>query len=227
MPEPVSSYAHQIAWLMNLLDIVMVGIFVVWGIYFVYCLIAYRARDGERATYHQRGERASFIPDGLILAFEMWLILAFGIPIWASLKQETPPPDEALTVNLIAQQFAWNFQYPGPDGKFGRRDVSLISASNPIGLDENDPAAKDDIVTINNLNIPVGKATILNMTSKDVIHDFAVANFRNKQDVVPGLQTHLWFKPEKTGKFEIGCSQLCGLGHTQMVGNVFVQTADE
>lgn len=227
MPEAVGSYAGEIDWLMNLLHIVMVGIFVVWGVYFVYCLVAYRARDGVRATYHQTGEKASFVPDGLILAFEMWLILAFGIPIWAAVKQQTPPPEESLVVNLVAQQFAWNFQYAGPDGKFGRREVSLISAANPMGLDENDPNAKDDIVTINNLNVPVDKPFILNMTSKDVIHDFQVANFRNKQDIVPGLQTQLWFKPDKTGKFEIGCAQLCGLGHTQMIGNVFVQTAEE
>jgi cytochrome c oxidase subunit 2 len=227
LPEPVSSYAGEIDWLMNLLHVVMVGIFVVWGIYFVYCLVAYRARDGQRGTYHQSGEKASFLPDGLILAFEMWLILAFGIPIWAAVKQATPPPDESLQVNLVAQQFAWNFQYAGPDGKFGRRDVKLISAANPIGLDENDPAAKDDFVTINNLMVPIGKPTILHMTSKDVIHDFQVVNFRNKHDVVPGLQTTLWFTPDKTGKFEIGCAQLCGLGHTQMVGNVFVQTEEE
>jgi cytochrome c oxidase subunit II len=227
MSDPVSSYAGDIDWLMNLLHVVMVGIFVVWSIYFVYCLFAYRGSNGHRATYHQEGEKASFIPDGLILAFEMWLILAFGIPIWAAVKEETPPPDQALVVHLVAQQFAWNFHYSGPDGKFGRREVSLISASNPLGLDEADPASADDFFTINNLNVPVGKATILNMTSKDVIHDFQVTNFRNKQDVVPGLQTRLWFTPEKTGKFEIGCAQLCGLGHTTMVGNVFVQTPEE
>lgn len=227
LPPPVSSYAGGIDWLMRLLHVVMIGIFVVWGIYFIYCLIAYRARDGQRGTYHQSGEKASFIPDGLILAFEMWLILAFGIPIWASVKQETPPEDGSLVVNVIAQQFAWNFQYPGPDGKFGRRSASLVTASNPIGLDDTDPASKDDILTINNLNVPTGKPTILHMTSKDVIHDFQVVNFRNKQDVVPGLNTRLWFQPMTTGKFEIGCAQLCGLGHTTMVGNVWVQTPEE
>lgn len=227
MPEPASSYAATIDWLMNLLHGVMIAIFVLWGIFFVYCLVRYRARDGQRGTYHQTGEKASFIPDGLILAFEMWLILAFGIPLWAALKQETPPPEKSLVVNLIAQQFAWNFQYPGPDGKFGKREVSLITAANPIGLDETDPDAQDDILTINNLNIPLGKPTILRMTSKDVIHDFQVTNFRNKQDVVPGMTTTLWFEPIKAGKFEIGCAQLCGLGHTQMIGNVLVQTPEE
>lgn len=227
LPPAAASYAGEIDWLIWLLHVVMITIFVAWGVFFIYCLIRYRARDGERAVYHQAGESASFIPDGLILAFEIWLILAFGIPLWASLKQETPPTDESLTVNLVAQQFAWNFQYPGPDGKFGRREVSLVTAENPMGIDPDDPASKDDIVTINNLYVPLGKPTILRMTSKDVIHSFQVTNFRNKQDVVPGLETMLWFEPTVADKFEIGCAQLCGLGHTKMVGNVFVQTPEE
>jgi len=227
LPTAASSYAGDIDWLMGLLHAVMIFIFVAWGLFFIYCLFRYRARDGERAVYHQSGESASFVPDGLILAFEVWLILAFGIPLWASIKQETPPVDDAMTVNLVAQQFAWNFQYPGPDGKFGRREVSLVTAENPMGIDPDDPASKDDIVTINNLNVPNGKPTILRMTSKDVIHDFQVTNFRNKQDVVPGLETMLWFEPTVPGQYEIGCAQLCGLGHTKMVGNVFVQTPEE
>jgi cytochrome c oxidase subunit II len=227
LPPAASSYASDIDWLMGLLHAVMIFIFVAWGIFFIYCLFRYRARDGEKATYHQSGESASFVPDGLVLAFEVWLILAFGIPLWASIKQGTPPAKDAVVVNLVAQQFAWNFQYPGPDGKFGRRNVALVTGENAIGLDPDDPASKDDIITINNLNVPVGKPTILRMTSKDVIHDFQVTNFRNKQDIVPGLETTLWFEPTIEGKFEIGCAQLCGLGHTKMIGNVFVQSPSD
>ena len=226
LPPAASSYAAQIDSLMWLLHVVMVGIFIIWGVYFAYCLVAYRATNGHRASYHTAGERSSLIPDGLILAFEMWLILAFGIPIWAQIKQRTPPADQALEVNVMGQQFAWNFQYAGPDKAFGRRKVSLVTAANAIGLDDTDPAAKDDIVTINNLHVQVGKPVILHMTSKDVIHSFQVTNFRNKQDLVPGLQTMLWFTPTEVGKYEIGCAQLCGIGHTQMIGNVFVDTPE-
>ena len=227
VPPAASSYAGQIDSLMSWLHVVMVAIFVIWGVYFVYCLFAYRASNGHRAAYHTAGERASFIPDGLILAFEMWLILAFGIPIWAQVKMSTPPPADSLEVNLVGQQFAWNFQYAGPDGKFGRRQVSLVTASNAIGLDDQDPNSKDDVITINNLHVPVGKPVILHMTSKDVIHSFQVTNFRNKQDLVPGLQTTYWFTPTEVGKYEIGCAQLCGIGHTQMVGNVFVDSPED
>lgn len=227
LPPAASTYAGQVDSLMGLLHWVMLGIFVVWFIFFVYCLVRYRARDGARGEYHQSGEKASFVPDGLILAFELWLIFAFGIPIWRTVKQETPVEKDSLVVNLIAQQFAWNFQYAGPDGKFGRRQAQLISAANPIGIDESDPAAKDDFTTINQLHVPLGKPTILRMTSKDVIHDFQVAEFRNKHDIVPGLLTSLWFEPTHVGKFEIGCAQLCGLGHTTMRGDVLVHTAEE
>lgn len=227
MPPVASTYGDQIDSLMLLLHVVMVAMFIIWGLYFAYSLVRYRAREGERATYHQSGEKASFIPDGIILAFEVWLILAFGIPMWAELKQQTPPAEDSLEIVMVAEQFAWNFQYAGPDKKFGRRDPKLVSGSNPMGIDDEDPAAADDVMTVNNLYVPVDKPFILRMTSKDVIHDFQVTNFRNKQDVLPGMETTLWFEPNKVGKYEIGCAQLCGLGHTKMVGNVFVKSPEE
>lgn len=225
LPPVATTYGSDIDSLMMLLHVVMVAMFVIWGVYFVYCLVAYKATDGGKATYHQAGEKTSFVPDGVILAFEVWLILAFGIPLWAELKQESPP--DSLEIRMVAEQFAWNFHYAGPDGEFGRRDVKLISGSNPMGIDDEDPAAADDVTTVNNLYVPVDKPFVLRMTSKDVIHDFQVTNFRNKQDVVPGMETMLWFEPNKTGKYEIGCAQLCGLGHTKMVGNVFVKSQEE
>jgi len=227
LPEAASSYAGRIDSLLSILHVVMIAMFVIWGVYFVYCLVVYRDRDGRTAAYHTEGERASFLPDGLVLAFELWLILVFGIPLWAQVKEETPPPADALQVHVVAQQFAWNFHYPGPDGKFGRRSVALVTASNAIGLDESDPAARDDWTTINVLHVPVDRPVILDMTSKDVIHSFQVANFRNKQDVVPGMKTMYWFQATKVGKFEIGCAQLCGIGHTQMRGDIYVDTPED
>ena len=228
LPQPAaSSYAGDIDFLLILLHVVMVALYVIGVALFVVFLVKYRARDGHRASYANPGESASFLPAGLVLAFEIWLILAFEVPIWGAVKKSTPPPAESLNVKLIAQQFAWNFQYPGPDGQFGRRSAALVTAENSIGLDPEDPASKDDIVTINQLHVPLGKPTILGMTSKDVIHDFQVVNFRNKQDIVPGMETVLWFEPTVAGKFEIGCAQLCGLGHTKMVGQVTIETASE
>ncbi len=227
LPEAISSYAGEIDFLIRLLHWVMAGLFLGGVGLFAYCLVRFRSRGGRRAAYASPGERYAFVPAAIIFVFEIWLIVAYETRIWGAIKGETPPPQESVVVHLVAQQFAWNFQYAGPDGRFGRRAADLVSAANPIGLDPADPASRDDIVTINNLHVPVGKPTILQMTSKDVIHDFQVVGVRNKQDIVPGMRTTLWFEPVKTGKFEIGCAQLCGLGHTQMVGNVLVETPQE
>jgi hypothetical protein len=108
---------------------------------------------------------------------------------------------------------AWNIQYPGPDGRFGRTDINLVSADNPIGLDRRDAAAKDDITTINQLNLPVDRPVLVNLSSKDVIHSFGLFEMRVKQDAIPGMTIPVWFIPNRIGEYEITCSQLCGLGH--------------
>ena len=114
--------------------------------------------------------------------------------------------------------------YPGPDGKFGRRDIKLVAAENPIGLDRTDPDAKDDVTMINQLNLPVDKPILVHLSSKDVIHSFGLIEMRVKQDAIPGMDIPVWFIPNKIGEFEIACSQLCGLGHYRMRGFVSVKS---
>jgi cytochrome c oxidase subunit 2 len=114
--------------------------------------------------------------------------------------------------------------YAGPDGKFGRRQVNLVAAENPIGLDRTDPDGKDDIVDTNNLTIPVDRPILVHLSSLDVIHSFGLVEMRVKQDAVPGLDIPVWFIPNKIGEFEIACSQLCGLGHYRMRGFIHVKS---
>ena len=144
-----------------------------------------------------------------------------------------------MPVRVVGEQFAWNVHYPGRDGKFGRTDINMVAADNPLGLDRRDPDAKDDITTINQLNLPVDRPILVHLTSKDVIHSFGLYEFRVKQDAVPGLSIPVWFIPNvttndmrtKLGKpnfdYEITCSQLCGLGHFRMRGFVTVQSATD
>ena len=61
-----------------------------------------------------------------------------------------------------------------------------MSADNPLGLDRTDPAAKDDITTINQLNLPVDRPVLVHLSSKDVIHSFGLYEMRVKQDAIPG-----------------------------------------
>src|SRR6185295_19837350 len=164
----------------------------------------------------------------------------YAIPAWAIRVKAFPSESEAVVVRVVGEQFAWNVHYPGPDGKFGKTDLKLLDLqSNPLAIDRDDPAAKDDVTTLNQLYLPVNKPIIVRLRSKDVIHSFGVPEFRVKQDAVPGLTIPIWFVPNVTTaemrtrmgnaefQYEIACAQLCGLGHAKMRGFVTVVAADE
>ena len=129
----------------------------------------------------------------------MILLFGFAIPLWAARVDRIPPESESLVVQVTGEQFAWNVHYPGPDGKFGRTDIKLLDLqSNPLGIDRSDPAAKDDVTTLNQFYLPVNKPIIVRLRSKDVIHSFGVPEFRVKQDAIPGLTIPIWFVPNVT-----------------------------
>jgi cytochrome c oxidase subunit 2 len=160
---------------------------------------------------------ASYIEWGVALV-ELVLIVAFAIPAWAARVDAFPSEGESTVVRVVAEQFQWSVHYPGADGQFGRTDIKLVAADNPLGLDRSDPAAKDDFNSINQLALPVNKPAIIHLSSKDVIHSFSLIQMRVKQDTVPGESIPVWFTPTLTGDWEINCSQLCGLGHYRMRG---------
>lgn len=140
----------------------------------------------------------------------------------ASTNAEAEPP---VVVEVVAQQFAWNFRLPGEDGIFGRTDPKLVDQAelNFIGLDQKDPAAEDDIILPQGLLVlPAGREVRVRLRSLDVIHSFFVAPFRIKRDAMPGLATEFTFTPTVTGKFELACAEHCGLGHYRMRGMVEV-----
>jgi cytochrome c oxidase subunit 2 len=145
-------------------------------------------------------------------------VLAIGMPVWAEYFDAAPPAD-AVDIEVTAQQFMWNVRYPGRDGKFGRTDARRIDdTTNPLGMDRTDPDGKDDIVTLNEITVPFGRAVRIKLHSKDVIHSFFLPHFRVKQDAVPGMTPEVLFFPTRTGSFEIACAELCGLAHYRMRG---------
>lgn len=133
---------------------------------------------------------------------------------WASVPNRER---QVETIEVYAHQFAWNFRYPGPDGRFGRTLIDQISDSggNPMGIDPRDVRGRDDITTAT-LRIPTGRTVLLVLHSRDVIHDFFVRELRTKQDVVPGMEIPLEIRVDQAGEYEIACAELCGLGHSQM-----------
>jgi cytochrome c oxidase subunit 2 len=152
-------------------------------------------------------------------------VLAIGMPVWQEYFAAAVPVD-AVTIDVTAQQFAWNVRYPGPDGKFGKTDPRLIDdTTNPLGLMPDDLAGKDDVVTLNEIAVPVNRPVRIQLRSKDVIHSFFLPNFRVKQDAVPGMTPEVVFVPTRTGDFELACAELCGLAHYRMRGFFHVLTA--
>jgi cytochrome c oxidase subunit 2 len=124
--------------------------------------------------------------------------VGFAVPIWSGVVVAFPAEKDATVIRVVAEQFAWNAHYAGPDGIFGKADIKLITPENPLGLDRSDPDCKDDIATINQLNFPVGKPVIVYLTSKDVIHCFSLPLLRVKQDVIPGQTIPVHFTPTET-----------------------------
>src|SRR5581483_10548334 len=188
LPPDVSVHGAKIDQLISVLHWFMALLFIGWGIFFVYCLIKFRARPGHTALY---------------------------------------TPAKAMHIRVVAEQFAWNFQYLGKDGKFGKSDVSLISGDNPLGIDPEDAASRDDIISVNQLHIPVHRPVVVDVSSKDVIHSFNIPVLRVKQDTIPGQQIPIWFEATQPGHFELACAQLCGLGHYRMRADVLIDTPED
>ena len=227
LPVAASTYADKIDRSLLILHAAMAAIFVLWAVYMAYCLVRYRKENSPKAVYSHKSTLASYTPDVLIFIFEVWLIFIVGVPIWAHIREELPAPEDATVIRVVAEQFAWLAHYPGPDGKFGRMAPSLVDYANPLGLDPQDPDAGDDVASVNEIRVPLGRPVLVTLTARDVIHSFFVPEFRTKQDAVPGMENSIWFEPVMAGRFEIGCAQLCGLGHYLMRGDIFVLPEDE
>jgi cytochrome c oxidase subunit 2 len=162
-----------------------------------------------------------------VVLIEAVLLVGFALPLWAKRVNEFPTTSDAITVHVAGQQFNWNFHLPGADGQFGSRKIDLVSNSNALGIDPNDPSGRDDIQTGNELHVPVNRPVIIELSSKDVIHNFCLPNMRIAADAIPGSLIPMWFKPLKTGTYEIICGQLCGLGHYGMKGTLVVDTPED
>ncbi|HWL51841.1 MAG TPA: hypothetical protein VNQ90_05375 [Chthoniobacteraceae bacterium] len=225
--ENASEHGFQIDQMMEFVHWVMGILFVGWSIFFLITIFKFRKSRNPKADYHGVKSKASTHIELMVVLVESIFLLGFGIPIWAKRVNGVPPDSDYMRIRVIAQQFLWNFHYPGPDGIFGPQKVSLVSATNPLGLDLSDPTAQDDLVVINEAHIPLNKNVIIDISSKDVIHSFALKHMRVGQDAIPGMATPVWFKPIKTGSFELVCGQLCGTSHYAMRGFVVVDTDED
>ncbi|MEO8215556.1 MAG: hypothetical protein ABI718_00575 [Acidobacteriota bacterium] len=229
MPPDYSRHGWEIDKLLIEIHWMIVILFVFWAAYIIYVLIRFRAGGHQPVSY---GGMRSRWPVYLIIAvFAVELVDLFGysIPAWTRWAQPLAGNVKPLEIQIVAEQFAWNVHYPGPDGIFGRRDVTLVSVDNPLGLDAKDPHATDDLNTLNELHLEVNRPVVIHISSKDVIHSFKLPVMRVNQDAVPGMEIPIHFTPTRTNngeQWEIACAQLCGLGHYRMRGMLLVDTKE-
>ena len=212
----------------------MLVLFLGWGIFFIVSLVKFRASKNAKADYTGVKSHLSSLLEAVVAVIEIVILFGFGFPIWAARVTDVPSTYESVHLRVVAQQFAWNFHYPGPDGKFGKTRADLVNEQeNPVGLDRSSDNAADDFYTVNQLHVPVNKKIRIDLSSLDVIHSFTLPELRVKQDAIPGMVIPVHFTATMTsdeflkttigtkreGKsLEVTCAQLCGLGHYRMRG---------
>jgi cytochrome c oxidase subunit 2 len=215
LPEVASEHGSLVDQMHGFVMWFMVVLFVGWSIFLIFVFTVFRASRGAKANYHGvRGHTSTHIEVGVCIV-EAILLLGFAFPLWARQADEYPTGTDTLRIRAVGEKFKWTFHYPGNDGVLGRVDHRLISITNPIGRDPLDPNGKDDFIT-GGLQLPVGRAVIVDVRSKDVIHNLCLTVMRSAQDATPGVPAHMWFKPIKTGTWDVICGQLCGPGHANM-----------
>jgi len=225
LPPNVSVHGGEIDATINLLHWFMLVLFVGWMGFIVYCLVRFRERPDHVAVYEPiSGTLYKWIVGG-VAAAEAVLLIAIDGPAWAKIKTAFPQQD-AMVVRVVAEQFKWLFHYPGQDGIFGRTGVEFYADDNPAGLDFDDDNGIDDI-TVRGLHFPYGRPVIARLTTKDVIHSFKIPVMRVTQDLIPGMEIPIWFEAKSGGVFQLGCAQLCGLGHYEMKATVTIESQED
>ena len=208
LPQDISSNGHEIDGIMYLIYYVVGAWFIFAEGLLLYFVIRYRKKNGVRGKYLTGNTFKTacwvLIPAMLVLICDL-AIDAKGEHVWEDIKMQIPK-DYEINVRVEAQQFAWTFRHAGKSKIIG------------------DP---DNIVTNGELHVPVDAVVRFEVASKDVIHSLWIPNLRLKQDVVPDRTIPGWFKATKTGKYGIGCAQMCGVGHTVMGANLIVHTKEE
>ena len=220
----LASNWSQIDMTIDITFIVCGIVFVAVNLFMAYSVIKYRAKEGGRATYDPENKKLETWLT-VLTAVGVAAMLTPGLFVWAEFVNV---PEDASEVEAVGQQWHWSYRLPGEDGEFGDTQVERITGDNPFGMDPEDPLGQDDVLVFSpQLHLPVNVPVKVNLRSKDVLHNFTVTQFRVKMDLVPGMETYLWFTPTETGYYEVLCEELCGIAHHTMRGAVVVEEQAE
>ncbi|MBI1927420.1 cytochrome c oxidase subunit II [Candidatus Poribacteria bacterium] len=206
LPENVSTFGADVDSLFYLIYYITAIVFVAVIATLIVFLIKYRFREGHKAEYIHGSTRLEIVWTAATTVIVFGLAM-LSLPQWNKIKSPSKfPRNPDVVVQVTAKQFNWEVLYPGPDTEFGTADDAEIE---------------------NTVHVPVNKVVAVRLTSKDVIHSFFVPQLRLKQDALPGRFINLWFEATKPGRYEIPCAELCGFGHSGMLGYLEVHTAND
>lgn len=211
----------SIDFTINVTFVVTGIVFVLVNVFLAWCVWKFRQKPGHKAVYEPENHKLE-VSLSIITSIGVIAMLAPGLFVWATF---VTVPDNATEFEVMGQQWQWAFRLPGADGQMGFADTQLVTESNPFGINPDDPNGRDDkIILAPEMHLPVDKPVKANLRSNDVLHNFTVAQFRVKMDLVPGLVSYLWFEPNKVGRYDILCEELCGIGHFIMRGAITIDT---
>lgn len=207
LPENASSFGLAIDQLMVLIAICTAIALVVSEAALLYAVVRWRARRSQRGS-HITGEpwrqaRWVLLPVVIVILGDAFIDLRTSM-VWEAVKGSAPAADHAVRIRGL--QFAFLFSYPGPDGEL---------------------RTSDDFTIPNEFHVPVDRNIGFELEASDVIHSLWVPALRLKQDAVPGRVIKGWFKATKTGRFDVACAEICGVGHTWMHATLVVHPAEE
>ncbi|MFK7851850.1 MAG: cytochrome c oxidase subunit II [Akkermansiaceae bacterium] len=227
LPENYSAHGGQVDHLLDVVHWFMIALFVGWTLFFFYCIYRFWHKRNPKASYSGVRSHISSHMEVAVIVIEAVLLLGFAFPLWAERvdKWDKVQKMDPVRVRVVGWQFGWTYHYPGLDGKFGRTDPALISGSNDLGIDYSDPNAHDDFIAPI-LKLPAKRPAVLNIGTKDVIHNYAIVPMRIQQDAIPGKEIPMWFTPVKPMETFVICAQLCGEGHANMIGTLEVVEAE-
>jgi cytochrome c oxidase subunit 2 len=201
LPRDVSVDGFRIDELIHFTLAAITVIFVVVAAVLIWTFVKHR-RDRPALYSHGTGRSIAVVVGGVavvLLGVDGYLFVHtlrdMHQYFWNFPRAEAAP--DAIRIEVNAHQWSWDARYAGADGKFG---------------------TADDVVTTDDVRIPVGVPVIVQLVSTDVIHSMYLPNFRVKQDAVPGAITRMTFQAKVPGEFEIACSQHCGPNHYKMRG---------
>ena len=205
LPENIATYGGKIDAIFWVITVVTGIAFVLVEIGIIWFAVKYRRREGRRAHY-THGSKALEVLWTSVPALALVALGIYSADVWAQIKGRDSAPAGSLMLGVRAKQFEWNVTYPGADGTLG---------------------TSDDFVVRNQLHFPVNRPILIQLESEDVLHSFFIPQLRVKQDAVPGMTIPVWFEATKTGAYQIGCAELCGLGHYRMRARVTIHEPDE